>query len=72
MTHGDVASPRVSIITPFLNAGRFIQESIESVLVANVRPVGAAARRRRVHRRQHVHRDAVCDGAPGEDTLPRA
>ena len=24
--------PRVSIITPFLNAGRFIQESIESVL----------------------------------------
>jgi len=32
MTHGDVASPRVSIITPFLNAGRFIQESIESVL----------------------------------------
>ena len=32
MTRGDVASPRVSIITPFLNAGRFIQESIESVL----------------------------------------
>ena len=29
---GSAGHPRVSIVTPFLNAGRFIQESIESVL----------------------------------------
>ena len=35
---------RVSIITPFLNAGRFIEESIQSVLGTQVEaPAGATS-----------------------------
>ena len=68
MTHRD---PRVSIITPFLNAGRFIQESIESVLSQTydqwellLVDDGSTDDSTSIAMR-------YADGAPGKDPVPR-
>ena len=45
------SKPLVSVITPFLNAERFIQETIESVFAQTYDQLGTYAGRRRLGRR---------------------